>query len=484
MDNKAEKKLNLKDFFYVVKQKWIIEIAILIVCLLIGGILATLSPKYYVAKTTVWVDMRADETASSTTAPSLAKYYLNDIIAMFSDDKIINDATYKLPAEYGKCSSGSISAAAANEDSAFTIAVQYKDSSPDTASKKLVAVINSIKDYFEATKEVTDKNGNVVEIPANTANQMVINPVYPNKVTKVDAEGNVVVDETGATVYEEVPSVAVGSKKKTIFLLSIILGIAATFIYALCVYFIADKVSSVAKLESITQVKNFGILSKKKVHASSPDALLDLNLSRIADAIIYDHICTKRQVYQIQSTTKGEGKTSVVINLAKDLGDADRKTLIIDCDFANPSVHKKLALHRHVGITDYFKEVKTFDEIVKNSVFQNVDVITCGDRIENHTIFFASDKFKTLIAEAREKYDFILIDCAPVSAVSDYMSISGVTDAALMVVADSVVSAKDLGYAVNELQSSGANLIGTVFNFSDQVKTGYDYRYSYGDDEQ
>ena len=183
--------------------------------------------------------------------------------------------------------------------------------------------------------------------------------------------------------------------------------------------------------------------------------------------------------YQIVSSVAGEGKTSVTINLARDLSEAHRKTLIIDCDFSKPSVHRKLALHRHLGITEYFKGTKTFDEIVKHTSIDGVDVITCGDHIENHSIFFTSDKFRQLIAEAKEKYEFVLLDCAPVRIVSDYISVSALADAAILVVANNKASARDVEYSVRELEASGSTVIGTVLNFADSVADKYYYRYNY-----
>ena len=153
---------------------------------------------------------------------------------------------------------------------------------------------------------------------------------------------------------------------------------------------------------------------------------------------------------------------------------------MIDCDFSKPSIHRIFKQHRRNGITDYFKGEMTFDQIVKPTGIENVDLITCGDRIANHTIFFASPKFKAIIEEARTKYDFIILDCAPVKALSDYINISAVSDATLLVVGNDRLSARDLDYTVRELELCNANLIGTVFNFSTaQNKRHYNYYYYY-----
>ena len=252
-------------------------------------------------------------------------------------------------------------------------------------------------------------------------------------------------------------------------------------------YFIKDRVASVDRLEMITGKKNFVTIEKKK-NASKPMPLgagetessyIDLDLSKLSDTLIYMSDGQSNKVFQIQSTVSGEGKTTVSTNLAKALGESQRKTLIIDCDFSKPSIHRIFKQHRHLGITDYFKGEKAFDEIVKPTGAENVDLITCGDRISNHTIFFASPKFKAIIDEAKEKYDFVILDCAPVKALSDYINISAVADATLLVVSSDKLSARDIDNTVRELEICGANLIGTVFNFSANESKKHYYNYYY-----
>lgn len=445
-----EKKLNLADFFYVIKKCWFVECIILAVCIAVGVAVAMVTPRYYVASVDVFVD--AETGTDVTTGISVARVYVPSICDTAKGDYVMSLATKDCGK---KCSSKALTVT--NEDNSLIINLAYKDSNADDAKVKLEAIVGALKGFYEAEDEISNPLAN---------KKLKITPQYSD----ISADG-------AAT-----PKVTVGSKKKTIVLLSGILGVAAVFIYALCVYFIADKVSSLDRLETVSGHKNLGVVSKKKIDKKDPtaaDRLVDLDLTKVADALIYDHVCTNRKVYQIESSVAGEGKTSVTINLARDLSEAHRKTLIIDCDFSKPSVHRKLALHRHLGITEYFKGTKTFDEIVKHTSIDGVDVITCGDHIENHSIFFTSDKFRQLIAEAKEKYEFVLLDCAPVRIVSDYISASALADAAILVVANNKASARDVEYSVRELEASGSTVIGTVLNFSDSVADKYYYRYNY-----
>lgn len=445
-----EKKLNLADFFYVIRKCWIVECIILAVCIAAGVVIASFTPRYYVASTDVFVD--AETGNDVTTGISVARVYIPSICVSAQGDYVLSVASRKTQK---KCSSKNITVK--NEDNSLIINISYKDSSPEDAKIKLVAIVDALKGFYEAETEEA-------------------NPLA-NKKIKITPQYSVISDDGTAQ-----PKITVGSKKKTIVLLSGILGVAAVFIYALCVYFIADKISSSDRLEAISGVKTLGVATNEKIdkkESKNPNRFVRHDLTRVADSLVYDHICTGRQVYQVQSSIAGEGKTSVSINLAIGLAEAHRKTVIIDCDFANPSVHRRVSLHRHTGITDYFQGTKTFDEIVKHTPFEGVDVITCGDRIENHSIFFTSDKFRQLIAQAKEKYEFVILDCAPVRIISDYITVTPLADATVFVARNNYVGARDVESSIKDLERSGATVIGTVLTFADSVADKYYYRYNY-----
>lgn len=441
--NETEKKLELGDFFYVLKKHIVVEAIILSACLIIGLIAGVMTPKYYVASVDLLID--AEIESGVTTEASLAKYYVPTVCMSVKNSNIINVATMDLGE---KCSSSAITVT--SEDDSLIISVSYKDSSPESSKEKLKAVVSALKDFYE--------NG------ALERKKIKINPLYASY------------ESDGVT---KSPVVTEGSKKKTVFLLFAVLGVAAVFVYALCVYFIADKISSVDRIESVSGLKNFGSVTKKKTNkkeSQNPEEFVDLYLTKIADAVIYDNLCTQNKIFQIQSCVSGEGKTVVTTNLAVSLAKSNKKVLIIDCDFSHPTVHRVFSLHRHVGITDYFKGKKKFEDITKKTTY-GVDVVTCGDRIENHTIFFTSDKFKELLEQAKSKYDFILFDCAPVKFSSDYINVSPLVDATILVVGNEKINSNDLYHTVEELKSSNAKLIGTVFNFAEESKNKNHYYY-------
>ena len=117
--------------------------------------------------------------------------------------------------------------------------------------------------------------------------------------------------------------------------------------------------------------------------------------------------------------------------------------------------------------------------MTKKTAYANVSAVTCGSTVDNPTILFMSGKFGNMINKARESYDFVLLDCPPVGRASDFISISRVADATILVVGCDKVSSQQLKSTVSDLEESGANVLGTVFNFTGRRKHDDYYYYAY-----
>lgn len=445
-----EKTISLADLFYVVKKNWIVELAIVLTVILCGGIYAKFFRKpFYVAKEDVIIKADINNTGSSYNDTTLAERYIETFSKLFKTDSNVIKANQIYKDQNPDAEENTIKASAisVSSDETLIMTISYKDYTRDGAEKKLSAVIKAAADFSMEVNDTGDGkkffNANISIVPMN--------------------------DGMNSTK---------GSDTTKLLVIAVILGFVLAFLYALFMYMVADKVTSEDRLETVTGKKNLmSIVKRKSEELSAADVdTVPLDLTKVSDTLIYIGD-DKYKVYQIQSTVSGEGKTSVAVNLAKALGESRRKTLIIDCDFYKPSVHKAFRLHRETGITDYFKGEKNFAEIVKHTPVENVDIITCGGRISNHTIFFTSPKFKEIIEKAKGVYDFVLIDSAPVKASSDYINITPLTDATILVVKADVVSARDIAATVDELDACGADIIGTVFNFATREKKRHYYSY-------
>lgn len=199
--------------------------------------------------------------------------------------------------------------------------------------------------------------------------------------------------------------------------------------------------------------------------------------TRLRDNLIYINSDGNHKIIQIESAMAKEGKTSVAANLAVSLGITEKKVVVVDLDFRRPRLHRVFHLAKEDGIAEYMMGSVGRDKLIKHTSYKNVDLITRGGEIYNPAIILVSDKFKELITSLRKDYDFVLLDCAPVLQVSDYIHISKVSDGALFLVAYARTTKAQITEAVKELRKNNITILGTLFTMYDRKK---DSRYGYG----
>lgn len=231
---------------------------------------------------------------------------------------------------------------------------------------------------------------------------------------------------------------------------------------------------------SLFKNKNYKNLMKERIIVSEGDSRFGSHgYTRLRDNLIYINSDGTKKVIQIESAVAKEGKTSVAANLAVSLGLTDKKVVVVDLDFRRPRSHRIFECAKELGISEYLIGAKTKEEIIKHTKYANVDLVTRGSEIYNPALVLVSEKFKELIAYLREVYDFVLLDCAPVLQVSDYIHISKVSDGALFVVAYGRTTKAQISDAVKELRKNGVNILGSLFTMYNRKKNSR-YGYYYG----
>ncbi len=202
----------------------------------------------------------------------------------------------------------------------------------------------------------------------------------------------------------------------------------------------------------------------------------DEGYERLRDNILYLNADGNKKVIQIESSLEHEGKTTVLCNLAVSLGLINKKVVVVDLDFRRPRTHQVFKVSKEKGVAEYILNNLPKEKIIKHTTYQNVDIITRGAEIHNSSLVFVSNKFKSFIEELRKDYDYVLLDCAPVLMVSDYIHISKVADGVLFVVAHAQTSKSQVAEAIKELKKNDANILGSVFSMYDNKKDRQAYR--------
>ena len=217
-------------------------------------------------------------------------------------------------------------------------------------------------------------------------------------------------------------------------------------------------------------------LFKKKKHGSDVIKIVvtensvtkaDEGYNRLRDNILFMNADGNAKVIQVESSLAHEGKTTIICNLAVSLGFTDKKVCIVDLDFRRPRVHRAFGISKDVGISEYLMGSVEKGKAIKHTKYKNVDIVTRGAKVYNPSLLLISDKFKDFMAGLKENYDYVLIDCAPVLQVSDYIHISKVSDGILFVAAYGIATKAQVADAVNELKKNDIKILGSVFSMYD-----------------
>lgn len=182
------------------------------------------------------------------------------------------------------------------------------------------------------------------------------------------------------------------------------------------------------------------------------------------------------------SPHKGDGKTTVVANLAVSIAQSGRSVLLVDADMRRPRIATTFGVQATEGLARIISDgVDPWDLVVSTDV-GNLSVLPCGAPPENPAELLTHPRFAEFLNLARDRFDYVLIDCPPVLAVTDPCIVAGLVDAVVLVIRVSRDGRPESRHVKELLDDAGAKLIGAVVNCSDEAGVrhagGYHYRYA------
>src|SRR6266446_819572 len=189
----------------------------------------------------------------------------------------------------------------------------------------------------------------------------------------------------------------------------------------------------------------------------------------------------KYRVVAVTSTIPAEGKSLVASNLAIVMAQTGLKTLLVDADLRRPSVHKVFRLERPIGLSSYLTEkVGSVDECIHTTEVPHLDVVCCGAVPSSPSELAGSKRMKQFLQEVRNRYDRVILDCPPVSAVSDPLIIASLSDGITFVTKFNKIRRDHARKTIQRIQNAGIHILGVVLNDSEfEGKDSYYYSYYY-----
>ena len=186
------------------------------------------------------------------------------------------------------------------------------------------------------------------------------------------------------------------------------------------------------------------------------------------------------RIVMVTSAMKGEGKTTLSGHLATSLARAGRRTLLIDCDFRRPSVHRLFDLPQEPGVSELLRGEVGFGEAIRPSPAGDLDVIAAGRWDGRALQALARDGCRPLFNRLAEDYDFLIIDSAPVLQVTDTLLLGQQVDAVIFSILRDVSCVPQVQAAYERLEVLGIRMLGAVVNGEDSNVYSYSKDYAAG----
>lgn len=192
--------------------------------------------------------------------------------------------------------------------------------------------------------------------------------------------------------------------------------------------------------------------------------------------LAYSRLPEGKRVVLFTSARAGEGKSTTAVNLAAVCADAERRTLLVDADFRNPQLARVFGVPEQRGLGGLVHaegDVSLADVVVQTGI-PHLDLLPVGRTASNAPELLSRPRLAAAFEEARELYEWVVVDAPPVLPVADALVLSRYVDGVVVVVDVRSTSIETAQRACELLRAVGAPLVGVVANRSRlRLKSSY-----------
>ena len=272
-------------------------------------------------------------------------------------------------------------------------------------------------------------------------------------------------------------------------LIALVLGTALGLMSGITLCFLTEHLN--VKIKSYEDVESLGVAVLGVVPQvqfgstntgvcltqSEPQSLAAEHFRDLRASLVLGSQSKQAKILLVTSTIPGEGKTFVTTNLSAVFAHSGERTLIVDADLRNPNQHHSFNVTVDRGLSAYLGSNIAFETIVQSTNVPNLDIIPAGRVPINPHELLGSARMQEFFTIVRQRYDRILIDTPPVSAVSDALILLPKVDGVLFIVQFGTVTREFIARTLQKLRTCNANLLGAVLNNVELKRYRYYYPY-------
>lgn len=202
------------------------------------------------------------------------------------------------------------------------------------------------------------------------------------------------------------------------------------------------------------------------------NSLLVESIDTVRTNLLHSAASEPMRVVMITSALDREGKTTVASQLAASLARGGRRTLLIDGDLRRPSAHRLFELPLEPGLCEVLRTEAELDDVIRPTRIAGLWMIAAGQYDLESIQALSKEGARDFFDMLRSRFDFIIVDAAPVLSIADSSMLGQLVDAAVLCVMRDVSQAAKVYEASEQLHSVGVEVLGAVIN-GEKATAGY-----------
>lgn len=283
----------------------------------------------------------------------------------------------------------------------------------------------------------------------------------------------------------------VAPKKALIVVLATILGFIVGCAYVIAREFFNNKIKSTEDIDAlgvnVYATIPFSTYEKKLIEAGNKNPLAIENpadtaveaIRSLRTSVYFSVMNQGNNLVMVTSASPGVGKSFVTSNMAVVLANAGKKVLLIDTDLRKGRLHKAFGLSNKAGLSEYLSQQNLESPTIHTSVIENLDVICRGKNVTHSSELLMGERFKQLLDKVKNQYDIVVIDTAPILAITDSAIIGKYVGTSLLIAFYGVNTVKDVDLSLKRFKQNDIEITGVILNGIDARSDDYNYHYEY-----
>lgn len=263
---------------------------------------------------------------------------------------------------------------------------------------------------------------------------------------------------------------------------SLVLGIVLSFILEK----LDHGFRSVDQIERLTGLTPLGLVPQLPKSAANPaNHNLDKPASAYAEAIrtLYTRLLLLEaeqvpKVMMVSSSVLGESKTTTAVSLANLQASVGKRVIVVDCDIRRPAAHRAFDANPGPGLVEYLSGTVSLEDAIQRHARSDAQIMPAGSPAPNPPELLGSAAMKDLMKELAKRYDLVILDSAPVAAVSDAQILARQVDKVLFLVNWAKTRRETVMRSLRQLIDAGGDVAGVLLT---QVDVRKHAQYGYSD---